>query len=207
MSTDRDAESNSTASPPPGPAAKWPPTRAALRHNWLLRWPLLLSALACGPLAVVMFNEFDHPGVHGWAKLGRAAIQPVALFFVFGTMFGGVFVWINRRRRKALFRHPWTVWPIRYISAGKYEWIDLLGPSGEIVATLILSTWAWDRGKLVDHKTQEVWFAGDPSKYGVVSRPGGGDMRYAYVSRVHKAPRFTFQRQQKDPAGGRHAAD
>ncbi len=184
--------------PPPGPARQFPPTRQALRRNWWIRWPLLLTALATGPLTVVLINNY-----------ADAAALVASQYFIFGTMFGGCFVWINRRRRKAL-RNPWTVWRIRYLSGGRYEWVDLLGPQGETAGTLLLSTWAWDRGKLVDHATREIWFAGDPARYGIVSRPGGRDMRYAYVSRVYKPPRFTFREDAggpRVPGAGRHSSD
>ncbi|WP_405178969.1 RDD family protein [Nocardia sp. NBC_01377] len=44
----------------------------------------------------------------------------------------------------------------------------------------------------MNHTTSEVWFAGDPKKYGVVSRPGGADLRYAYFSKNRQPPRFVI---------------
>lgn len=184
------------------PAIKNPATRAALRKNFIIRWPLLLTSLACGPLAVMLLNKFDHPWVHGAAKnFGVFGAELAGVVFVIGTVFGGVFVWIQRRRRKALRRNPWAVWRIRYISTGRTEWVELIGQDGVPASTLLLSTWPKDVGKLVNHKTSDIWFAGFPAKYGVLSRPGGGDLRYAYRSSSRPAPQFTFR---TDDSGSRH---
>ncbi|MFE9582272.1 RDD family protein [Nocardia sp. NPDC006044] len=179
---------------PATPAMKNPATRAALRKNFVIRWPLLLVSLACGPLAVMLLDRFDQPAVHGAAKkFGVLGAELAGLVFVIGTVFGGVFVWIQHRRRKALRRNPWAVWPIRYIATGRAEWVELIGPNGDPVSALLLSTWPKDVGKLVNHSTSEIWFAGYPAKYGVISAPGGGDLRYAYRSRSRPVPRFTFR--------------
>ncbi len=113
--------------------------------------------------------------------------------FVIGTVVGLPFAWIGHRKRKALRRFPWTAWPIRYLSSDSYEWVELLGPHGAPDYGLLLSTWPTERGKLVNHDTSEIWFAGDPTKYGVISRPGGGDLRYAYRSASRPAPQVTDQ--------------
>jgi hypothetical protein len=160
---------------------------------------LVLFSAACGPLSVILINKFDQPGIHGAAKAGRFLILPTALIFVFGLMFGITYLWIDRRRRKALKRSPWVRWPINYITAGRYEWVQLLDPNRQPVSTLILSTWAQDIGKLVNHQTSEIWFAGDPRKYGVISvHDGGGPLRYAYYSPGRQPPKFTV----REPAAG-----
>ena len=177
----------------PSRAIDWPATRAALGYRRLWLWLCVLLSAACGPLSVVLINKFDQPGIHGAARAGRFLILPVSLIFVFGLMFGLTFLWMNRRRRKALKRYPWTRCQINYITTGRYEWIQLLDANQQPISGLILSTWARDIGKLVNHRTPEVWFAGDPRKYGVVSRPGGADLRYAYYSAARKPPEFTFR--------------
>lgn|GEM_PF-3456788 len=176
----------------PSRAIDWPATRAALGNRRLLLWLCVLLSAACGPLAVVLTNKFDQPGIHGAARAGRFLILPVSLIFVFGLMFSLTFLWINRRRRRALERHPWTRWPINYITTGRYEWVQLLDANRQPMSSLILSTWARDIGKLVNHQTPEVWFAGDPRKFGVISLPGGADLRYAYYSAARKPPEFAF---------------
>ncbi|MEU7143068.1 RDD family protein [Nocardia sp. NPDC046473] len=117
----------------------------------------------------------------------------VGIVFVIGTIVGCVFGWIGHRKRKALRRYPWATWPIRYIRVGGDEWVELVGQDGVSVSTLQLSTWPSERGKLVDFRTRHVWFAGNPLKYGVVSAPGGGDLRYAYRSTRKTPPELTFR--------------
>ncbi len=165
----------------PARALDWPATRAALGYRRLWLWLLVLVSAASGPLTVVLIRKFDQSGLHGAsATVGHFLVIPMVLLFVFGPIFGLSFLWIHRRRRRALKRYPWTRWQINYITTGRYEWVQLLDPNRQPVTTLILSTWAHDIGNIVNDKTTEVWFAGDPGKYGVVSRPGGADLRYAY---------------------------
>ncbi|MBF6172616.1 RDD family protein [Nocardia blacklockiae] len=121
---------------------------------------------------------------------GAGAVVSVVLFCV--GVLGVCMVWIRRRRVRSVRRHPWTTYPVRYLSTGRYEYVQLLAPHGEVLTTLLLSTWAWDVGKLVDHTTRELWFAGDPQHYGVISRPGGGDLRYAYRSQPPKSAEIAY---------------
>lgn len=184
------------------PAIEWPATRAALRRNWFFRWPLLLIGIACGGLCLLLINEFDRPGIHGAERIGRLLISPTAVIFTICTILGGTFVWIGHRRRRSVKRHAWTRWKIQYIRAGRNEWVMLLDPHRTPVSALILSTWPKDLGKLVDHNTPEIWFAGDPKRYGVISRPGGEDLRYAYYSKARQPPRFTFTDRAEGPRSG-----
>ncbi|WP_067886194.1 RDD family protein [Nocardia vaccinii] len=178
----------------PPRAIDWPATRAALGYRRLWLWLGVLVSAACGPLAVVAVNKFDRPGVHGAAKAGRFLAGPLFLIFVFGLMFALTFLWIHRRRRRALQRNPWIRWQINYISTGRYEWVELLDANRRPISALILSTWANGIGKLVNHRTTEVWFAGDPHKYGVISvHEGGGPLRYAYYSPARRPPTFTYR--------------
>ncbi len=177
----------------PPRAIDWPATRAALGHRRLWLWLLVLVSFACGPLSVVLIDKFDQPGIHGAGKAGRFLILPAVLIFVFGLMFGITYLWMGRRRHKALKRNPWIRWPVNYITTGRYEWVELLDGNRQPVSTLILSTWAQDIGKLVNHRTSEIWFAGDPQKYGVVSmHDGGGPLRYAYHSGARQPPKPAF---------------
>ncbi|WP_406231858.1 hypothetical protein [Nocardia sp. NBC_01009] len=173
-------------------AFDWPATRSKLRKNAVFSWVFLLVGLVCIPMTIVLVTLYDKPDTHGLSKLGSLAGRVSGVVAILGTVFGVVIVWMNFRRRKALRRHPWTSWRITYIRAGRHEWVTLLGHQGEGVSTLLLSTWPKDIGKFVDHKTHEIWFAGDPVKYGVISRRGGTDLGYAYVSRSRKPPQFTF---------------
>ncbi|RDI64443.1 RDD family protein [Nocardia pseudobrasiliensis] len=159
----------------------------------------LLTGLACLPLSLFVIDLQDRVSSQGaGAALGISA-NLAAVFFVLGTIFGGVCTRIRWRRRKALKRHPWTAWPINYVSTGRNEWVELLDAQGRPVSALILSTWPKDVGKLVNQRTREIWFAGDPAKYGIVSRPGGADLRYAYYSKGRQPPRFTFRDRESDP--------
>ncbi|MBF6327448.1 RDD family protein [Nocardia transvalensis] len=180
------------------PAISWPATRAAVRRQSVLPWLLLIAGLACLPLSLVLIDIQDRaPSEGARAAIGVSANLSAAVFTV-GIIFGGGYGWIRRRRRKALRRYPWVRWPINYISTGRNEWVELLDANGQPVSGLILSTWAKDIGKLVNQSTTEVWFAGDPQKYGVISRPGGGDLRYAYRAKSRPPPRFTFRDREPD---------
>ena len=183
-------------------AVDCPATRAALRRNWLIRWPLLLIGVACAPLCVLLVNEFDRPGIDGAEKIGRLLIGPTAILFVICTVLGGTFVWIGHRRRRAVNRHAWTRWQFQYARTGRNEWVTLLDGNRNPVSTLILSTWPTEVGKLVDHNTPEIWFAGEPHRYGIVSRAGGGDLRYAYYSKSRQPPQFTFTDRGDEPRRG-----
>lgn len=163
-----------------------------MRKGVLVRWLLFLVGLACFPLTVVLIDIKDRVDSN-LSTVVSLGINLAAAAMTVGLILGGVLLWTNRRRRKALKRYPWLPWPVKYLSTGRYEWVQLLDQHRRPVSTLILSTWPRDIGKLVNHKTSEIWFAGDPMKYGVVSRPGGGDLRYAYRSRSRTPPQFTFR--------------
>lgn len=164
-----------------------------MRKQSTLPWLLFLVGLACLPLSLVLIGLQDRASSKG----GRAALSLLAnlsaVVFTIGIIFGGGLVWIRGRRRRALKRYPWVVWPINYITTGRHEWVELLDVNRQPVSALILSTWRKDIATMLDPTTSEIWFAGDPKKYGVISRPGGGDLRYAYYSRARQPPRFTFR--------------
>ncbi|MBH0778656.1 RDD family protein [Nocardia bovistercoris] len=194
------------------PAISRPETRAATRNGVLARWTLLLFGAICLPLTILLIDVGDRVESATLATTIGVARNFAAAGMTVGLIFGTTLFWINRRRRRALTRYPWIVWPINYVTAGRYEWVELLDRDGRPVSTLILSTWSKDIGKLVDHDTSEVWFAGDPTKYGVISRPGGGDLRYAYFSKSRQPPRLMFRkdvatddvhRRESSPAGVR----
>ncbi|MEV6274990.1 RDD family protein [Nocardia sp. NPDC051832] len=166
----------------------------------------MLTGLVLLPLFVVLLNLADRqpPGSSAERLLDTGGVLAGASGVLL-TTFSLAWVWINRRRRKALRRHPWQVWHIRYLRTGRYEWVTLLDGNGREVSSLLLSTWAHQLGQLVDHQTPTIWFAGDPHKYGIISAPGGADLRYAYVSRSHPAPRFTFaEHAAQDDLAGRN---
>ncbi|MFD6463643.1 RDD family protein [Streptomyces roseolus] len=174
-------------------AISYPATLAAARRGLVVRWSLLLIGLICAALTVVLINlggRLESPSRSALVGVGR---NLAAVGMTVGLILGLSLLWINHRRRRAINRYPWVAWPINYISTGRYEWVELLDDDRRPVATLILSTWPRDIGKLVNHQTSEVWFAGDPSKYGVVSRPGGADLRYAYHSERRQPPRLAFR--------------
>lgn len=175
------------------PAKSCPETRAAMRKGRAIRWLLLLIGLGCLPLTVFLIDVQPRVTSSNLAKLVSLGINLSAASMTVGLIFGGVLLWINRRRRKALSRYPWSSWPVNYLATGRYEWVQLLDRNRLPVSTLILSTWPKDLGKLVNHNTSEIWFAGDPMKYGIISRPGGGDLRYAYRSGSRTPPQLTFR--------------
>ncbi|MFI6997840.1 RDD family protein [Nocardia sp. NPDC050175] len=164
-----------------------------MRKGSTVRWLLFLIGLGCLPLTVFLIDIQPRVTSKNLEKLVSLGINLSAATMTVGLILGGVLLWINRRRRKALKRYPWSSWPVNYIGTGRYEWVQLLDQNRQPVSTLILSTWPKDIGKLVNHNTSEIWFAGDPMRYGVISRPGGGDLRYAYRSSSRTPPQLTFR--------------
>lgn len=181
------------------PAISCPETKAATRKGMVVRWSLLLIGLAFLVLTMVLIDVGDRIESESRSAVVGVGRNVAAVGMTVGLIFGVSLLWINRRRRRALKRYPWVAWPMNYISTGRYEWVELLDQNRRPVSALILSTWPHDIGKLVNHKTTEVWFAGDPSKYGVISRPGGADIRYAYFSKGRQPPRLTYR--PADPVG------
>lgn len=163
------------------PANAAPGTRAALRRAAWVRWPVVVAVLACAPVAYGLMAVRARV-VPELENVVVAGAEVAGVVFVIGVLVCGVFGWLGHRKRKVLRRYSWQAWPVRYLCNGGDEWIELIGASGEPVSTLQLSTWPTERGKLVNLQTRELWFAGDPRKYGVVSRPGGADLRYAFRS-------------------------
>ncbi|WP_433661841.1 RDD family protein [Nocardia sp. CA-128927] len=175
------------------PAKSCPETMVAMRKGRVRRWLLFLIGLGCLPLTVALIDIQPRVTSKNLGTLVSLGINLSAASMTVGLILGGVLLWINRRRRKALKRYPWSAWPVHYIATSRYEWVQLLDQNRKPVSTLILSTWPKDIGKLVNHDTSEIWFAGDPMKYGIISRPGGGDLRYAYRSGSRTPPQLTFR--------------
>ncbi|MFI6045188.1 RDD family protein [Nocardia sp. NPDC051321] len=175
------------------PASSCPETKIAIRKGRAVRWLLFLIGLGCLPLTVLLIDIQPRVASRNLETLVSLGINLSAGSMTIGLILGGTLLWIHRRRRKSLKRYPWLAWPVNYISTGRYEWVQLLDRNRQPVSTLILSTWPKDIGKLVNHSTSEIWFAGDPKRYGVVSRPGGSDLRYAYYSRSRTPPQLTFR--------------
>lgn len=177
----------------PPPAKSCPETKVAMRKGRAIRWLLFLIGLGCLPLTILLIDLQPRVTSRNLETLVSLGINLSAASMTVGLILGGTLLWIHRRRQKALKRYPWLSWPVNYISTGRYEWVQLLDQNRLPVSTLILSTWPKDIGKLVNHSTSEIWFAGDPKKYGVISRPGGGDLRYAYYSSSRTPPQLTFR--------------
>ncbi|MVU82280.1 hypothetical protein GPX89_34215 [Nocardia sp. ET3-3] len=175
--------------PAPMPAIDFPAARANLRASAFRAWLLLLAGIGSAVLAVFLIDRSVNPDF-----LISITTQLSGVFGILGTVFGAAAVWLHHRKSRSLRRHPWTAWPITYIGGGRYEWVALLGPTGKPVTVLLLSTWPHQRGKLINHTTMQAWFAGDPLRYGVISRPGGSDLRYAYIPRHTIPPRFLLAR-------------
>ncbi|MEU4598224.1 RDD family protein [Nocardia sp. NPDC023988] len=168
-------------------------TKEAMRKGRAIRWALLLFGVSCLVVTIVLIDGGRGIEPAGLSALVGLCRNVAAVGMTVGLIFGGALLWIHRRRRRALKRYPWVSWPVNYLTTGRYEWVELLDRDKQPVSSLLLSTWPKDIGKLVDHRTTEVWFAGDPKRYGVISRPGGADLRYAYVSKSHPAPRWSFR--------------
>lgn len=179
-----------TQPPHTAPAMTCPATRSALRGRSLFWGMALVAGLVCAALTVWLFAIDD--GLHSKRTTGLIHLgqQLSGVGFVTGTILGAGMLWVNRRVRRALRDHPWQVWPISYTSDQRYEWITLLGPEREPVSQMTVSSWVFQIGKLVNETTPEIWFAGDPASYGVISAPGGGRPRYVAVPKLarHQPP-------------------
>lgn len=167
------------AYPPQQPANTVPATRSAFISITLRWWLLFVATVACVPLIWFMLSAAEPS-----SEIGRTTRQFVVtsaslMLICFGPM-APVGVWIAERRRRAL-RQPWTPWRIQY-QRGNYEHVTLIDEQGRNVQTHMLNTWPAMRGRLFDESTTQVWFAGDPLRRGVLSRPGGADLRYCWAS-------------------------
>ncbi|MGM7648249.1 RDD family protein [Nocardia sp. JW2] len=126
------------------------------------------------------------------SEFGRA----VGGLVVFGAFFlvicGGPVaatgVWIAHRRLQML-RLPWVCWPVEYVRTGNSEHMRLLDQDGQVVQTHLLNSWTALRRHYFDETTTQVWFAGDPLRRGVFSRPGGADLSYCWAVAPPTSPR------------------
>ncbi|WP_446225778.1 hypothetical protein ACTWPB_12335 [Nocardia sp. IBHARD005] len=167
------------AYPPQQPANTLSATRSAFISITLRWWLLLVATVACVPLIWFMLNA-PEPSSQVGRTTGQFVVTAAFLMLIcFGPM-APVGVWIAERRRRAL-RQPWTCWQIQY-QRGNYEHVTLIDEQGRKVQTHMLNTWPAMRGRLFDESTTQVWFAGDPLRRGVLSRPGGADLRYCWAS-------------------------
>ncbi|RDI64442.1 RDD family protein [Nocardia pseudobrasiliensis] len=180
---------------PTAAAISWDATRAALKKGAAWPWVVTALGIASLPLCIagISWSDPGHPQI--LRELSGAIKVAAVLMFCVGVI-GIVAVWIRRRRIRSLRRYPWVAYPIQYLRPDGNEYIRLLTPHGEALSTLILSSWRWEMGKLANETTREIWFAGDPQRYGIISRPGGGDLRYAYKSEP-------LPRQPDEPTEGR----
>ncbi|MFE3194329.1 hypothetical protein ACFXHA_35365 [Nocardia sp. NPDC059240] len=175
------------------PAINIPGARKNLRASAFRSWLLLLTGIGSAVLTVFLINKSTNPGA--LLSFGTTFFGVVGIL---GTVFGITAMRVHRRKSVSLRRNPWTAWPITYIRTARNEWVTLLSPNGKPVCSLLLSTWPHQLGKLINHQTPEIWFAGDPHRFGVISRPGGTDLRYAYFSRLYPPPQFTFRDNRHD---------
>ncbi|MFC9876892.1 hypothetical protein ACFVJR_30215 [Nocardia salmonicida] len=168
-----------TEHPPQQPAKSLSATRSAFISITLRWWLLFVATVACVPLIWFMLNAPEPSSQVGRTTKQFVVTAAFLMLICFGPM-APVGVWIAERRRRAL-RQPWLCWRIRY-QRGNYEHVTLINEQGRKVQTHMLNTWPAMRGRLFDESTTHVWFAGDPLRRGVLSRPGGADLRYCWAS-------------------------
>lgn len=160
-------------------AASWPATRAELRKGALLPWMALAAGVASIPASVIFISLGD-PG-HSHLAHRLSALGSILSIILFCTgVIGGCMVWIRRRTRQILLRHPWLEYRVGHVTNGRYEWVELKDVNDTRISQLIVSSWVHQIGEVVDNGSSIVWFAGDPRKRGVLSTPGGANLRYAY---------------------------
>ncbi len=154
-------------------------TRSAFISITLRWWLVFIATVACVPMIWFLLSA-STPS----SQIGRtAASLGLGVGFLMLVCCGPVApvgVWIAERRRRAL-REPWTQWRIQYW-CGNNEYVTLIDVQGQAVRTHKLNTWPAVRGQLFNESTTHVWFAGDPLRRGVLSRPGGADLRYCWAS-------------------------
>ncbi|MFD3506118.1 RDD family protein [Nocardia sp. NPDC058666] len=105
-----------------------------------------------------------------------------ALFYFFAflpfTITGVVMVRTSVRRLWAA-RHRWQVWHIETHRPQIQEWVHLIDDHGTVAATLVLRRWI---SRTFQREDEVVWFAGHPTKAGLIAKPGGAQTRLAYRS-------------------------
>jgi len=161
-------------SPPEGSALARAETRRALRGYRLRAWSLVLLGLVAYAGAWTVERHTDVPPVATLALILASGCAGV---------FGVVLHFQATRMRRALARHPWVACACRFHDRGSFP-----GAGNESVLVLIdpardgaqhvLAVVATARRarRLRPCDGAEVWYAGDPTRGGVVSPPGGGHL-------------------------------
>ncbi|MET8774362.1 RDD family protein [Nocardia sp. NPDC004654] len=167
------------------PAIECDATRSAI-SGWATLWSYVGTAagIASLPLVVVCIELGGPEYSQTTRQLASLGTTFSILMFTIGGIIGATMLWTGRRLRKSLRRYAWTEWQIGYLNLGS-GYVELRDSSGSPVSQLVLSTFR--RGTIANYETQTCWFAGDPMKYGAISRPGGGTPRYAYRSPISKS--------------------
>lgn len=188
------------------PAIACPATRAALRKGAVWPWVTLVLGIINVPALAAAFalgNSTDSDAI----RTGAGVVGVVALPLIFAGTLSAIMVWRRRRKVRSVQRYPWVPYPVHYFRSPANEYVQLLDADGTVVSTLLFSTWGWQVGTVVNASTREVWFAGDPHRHGVLSRPGGGQLCYASHSRPPTAAEFTGHDREPGSLPAGHAAD
>lgn len=175
---------------PPGPAREWRETRKRLRWSGLRAWAALLGTLALGPASGVLLHlEATSPNPAVQRTAATFATFTAAAFVLWTLVLALPVFRLHRRRRRALGK-PWRPWQFEHLTASGRDWIALLQRDGSIAGVLALRTRPGTNDALLRTRTGLLWFAGDPARAGVLSRPGGADLCYAHRPRFRTPPAF-----------------
>lgn len=163
------------------PAITCPATRDAIKDSafksGVLPWLALIVGILSLPAMVVFINLGDPGHSRTVVQIAKAGNIVAILLFCAGLL-GACLVWRRQRVLQAL-RHPWTEWRVSY-REGNTEFLVLRDPGNNPVSELTISSWRHSHGEVVNHNTPTVWFAGNPYKRGVISKPGGATPLYVF---------------------------
>ncbi len=161
------------------------------RTRWTLLWTTVraLAVLGLGAGCAVAFVHFVDVSQTETGRTAQDAdrLALLCFFAVLPLTVTGIVMARTAFRRWLSARHRWQVWHIESLRTGIQEWVHLIDDQGSIAGTVVLRKWT---SRTFSDDDRLVWFAGVPSKAGLIAKPGGADTQLAYRSLFYTPPRF-----------------
>ncbi|UGT63648.1 hypothetical protein [Nocardia asteroides] len=177
---------------PPEPAREWRETRLRLRWVALRAWGALLGTLALGPATGVLLYLESTATSPGLQRLAATGSTFTGAAFVLWTLVLALPLFLRYRRRRRALRNPWQQFWFEHVPENGRDWVILIDLDGRIAGTLVLRSRGNTAAALLDATSDAIWFAGNPARFGILSRPGGLDLHDARRPRLRKPPAPTF---------------